>query len=973
MLKTTNYILLSLSLFLLYSATTAFALTSSNSVNLSSWGDTIYNYNNGTVFVHIDDSLLQFEFNGKYTTNDKIESDNIIKVNNKNSKIIITNNIIYSIYPNDDNYINLSFFNNTSNDWQSISLINSTVDFYSYSSYLTTLDEIESIYIYGGLNSEEDASTRLLKLDLTSNSITEIETSISPSGFFAASNILINYNTQLVVGGEASQGWVNLKQSALWQYDSWSFKTVNINQQEFMSARLNPLLLPVFKKDSFSKEIQSKNLTDFTLKSVFMIGGEMTDYETYSAPKFSSLNLSDSSNWNWNSLDTSVALSNSETNNAINQPLALDQIEGALMLYDTFVIITDSSNSTIDTRDAENGNFYIRLYNSTNFQSLDSVDYTYLNNVSTGSKSNKSIIIAIAVIIPILFLIIVAILVLLLFRKYKRIQEEKEKEQELKNVLEFYKGDNYQDNPNNKSNNSNINHNGNYYYDNEYNNNNNDNPNNDGGFNNRNLFNEKSNYCNYNDASSNSDINGLNYNSPKGHTNSPSMGYNYFGDDVRINNYDDGDNLSLNSWRRKREIYEKNNNKRGFFHIPLVSKNESEYNDNVLNNHGNANSGSKDLEKNDTSLIRPNNKSVNRNNTSTENNNNNANFGSSLNPINFLKRSLSTMSQTALGRGRSLKTFITSTNSDFDSPGGQTNMQSPTTAAPYSNMYNNNNSDRSTLYLIPEDSSIKHKLSSDSSDVRSFYSLSTAYDTEISNNTRNSPILNNNNNNNNNSNNNNKKSHHHHKIDSIVKSPTSNINPFNIANEVAANFNKNNNSNNNYRNSKRNSKNRDTDIIDFDDDFLNPNLDVQVLVSSKRRSKLRIANPDPFNTDFENEIVKMSSDNEDIDKTFNSIDVKTIPGVGASTPKREDDGNFSTPPASNISSPTKTPMGSRIISEDIVDQYLHHDSDLEEFSFIADTKISRKTNNKSTNIQSPSKLKNIRKRVPSEEQNDEDY
>ncbi|GME75841.1 unnamed protein product [[Candida] boidinii] len=116
----------------------------------------------------------------------------------------------------------------------------------------------------------------------------------------------------------------------------------------------------------------------------------------------------------------------------------------------------------------------------------------------------------------------------------------------------------------------------------------------------------------------------------------------------------------------------------------------------------------------------------------------------------------------------------------------------------------------------------------------------------------------------------------------------------------------------------------------------------------------------------------MISDNEDNDKTFNSIDVKTIPGVGASTPRKEDDGNYSTPPASNVSSPTKTPMGSRIISEDIVDQYLHHDSDLEEFSFIADTKISDKTTNKSTNIQSPSKLKNIRKRVPSEEQNDED-
>ncbi|OWB68610.1 hypothetical protein B5S30_g3994 [[Candida] boidinii] len=423
------------------------------------------------------------------------------------------------------------------------------------------------------------------------------------------------------------------------------------------------------------------------------------------------------------------------------------------------------------------------------------------------------------------------------------------------------------------------------------------------------------------------------------------MGYNYFGDDVSINNYDDGDNLSLNSWRRKREIYEKNNNKRGFFHIPLVCKNESEYNDNVLNNHGNANSGTKDLEKNDSSLIRPNNKSVNRNNNVTENNNNNTNFGSSLNPINFLKISLSTMSQTVLGRGRSSKTFMTSTNSDFDTQGGQTNLQSPTTDAPYSNMYNNNNSDRSTLYLIPEDSSIKHKLSSDSSDSN----------TEQQHN-----------------NNNNKNSHHHHKIDSITKSPTSNSNPFNITNEIAANFNKNSNSNNSYRRNNRNSKDIENALLNFDDDFLNPNLDVQVLVSSKRRSKLRFANPDPFNTDFENEIVKMISDNEDNDKTFNSIDVKTIPGVGASTPRKEDDGNYSTPPASNVSSPTKTPMGSRIISEDIVDQYLHHDSDLEEFSFIADTKISDKTTNKSTNIQSPSKLKNIRKRVPSEEQNDED-
>ncbi|GME91353.1 unnamed protein product [Ambrosiozyma monospora] len=354
--------------------------------------------------------------------------------------------------------------------------------------------------------------------------LTNTTTSIQPTAFYDASSVLINYNTQVFIGGKASSGFVGMKQLALWQYQSWGFKTASFADDTSISARKSPLLLPIVESDSFNQDYVNNNFTDFSISSALMIGGEISDGSN-SSPNFATINLSGST-WTWESLDTTVSVANAKKNSAVNAALDLDDILGAAMIYDTLVVIANTTTSgTITKRqnvinDSDDGKFFLKLYNTTNLQAIESVDYTALNTeYKKKQKSNKGLIIALSTIIPLLAVIIVGILAIIMYRRHLKKRQDEENEKEIKDIMEFYQGGHH---PNNST--STV------------------------------------------PSSSSSE-------STNEKSGQHAIENTYFGGSVKINNFDDGDNLSISSWRRKREEYMKEQHRKHLpFSLPSINK-----------------------------------------------------------------------------------------------------------------------------------------------------------------------------------------------------------------------------------------------------------------------------------------------------------------------------------------------------------------------------------------------------------------
>ncbi|KAG7819677.1 hypothetical protein KL942_002557 [Ogataea angusta] len=625
--------------------------------------DSIYNYHNRTAYIQHDDSLILLPFNSKFKTGQTVTD--LWKLPADDCKVISVSNNLYAFYETnttDSSVLTVSHFNETTQEWKELDF-ESPLEYLSGSAYMATPDSPGSVYVYGGYNSSSGSiSGRLVQIDLNSLEIANTQSSLQPTSFYDSSSLLINHNTLVLVGGKTGSGWVSLKQLAVWQYESWGFKSVSVDKSDTINSRAGALLLPVFSSNMITQEYLSSNYSDFSVDSVLMVGGGLSS-GSYSSPNFARLNVG--SSWSWTSLDTTVSLANSKTNNANNSQLSVDDMVGAAVIYDTLVVVN-----------GDGANYTLTLYNTTSFEVLESVDYSDLTKKTSG-KSNKSLVIALSVLIPALAATIIALVAVWLYKKYKSREAEKQKEKDLKDIMEFYR------------------------------------------------------------AGNSSSTTFASHGAEKENT--------YFGNHVKVNNYDDGDNLSISSWKRKRWQL------------------ESE-----IHNHDQDTDPELDPDPVDRS------------------------------PVSPLKRSLSTFSY-SLGRSlrrsfsyqSSIRTFFTAETTLDNS------SQSPQlTNIPVLRPVDASNS---TLHLIPEDSSLNS------------FKLKAAADSHSL--TSNSTICGN--------------------SESSGSPPAS---PPPAARTTSLVFHN--------RAPIMAMPGRSRDFLPPPESDLE-NLDVQILVSSKRRSKLRVTNPDP--------------------------------------------------------------------------------------------------------------------------------
>lgn len=414
----------------------------------SSW-NTLYDYESGIIYIHLKNNDL-IRLNFSITGFENVKQDDIESLELKdsqavdhldspppNSTLFILDKQLYALTSKNDDGLDLcgdgqiSIVKFGKNGWSDNEIdldFSDTKDgsFYAFPTILTNPDVEDTIYVYGGIcHKSGSISERMLSINFSSKIVSTIRTSTKPQPFYGASNIPAPYpQSQLVIGGQLNQGWLNMYQLATWDFNAgWSLKQIKSNDgSNTVNSRKFALSLPIFEPIVDESMIHN----DFQLDKVLLIGGESNIGESNSAePTFAKLALG-TNNWYW---DTNL------TTKALNA----NEILGAASIFNTLVVINSTSLNS-KKRDTE---YKINLWDINSFepvkslmgnsQSVNSESDSDANKSSSDSSVDKTVVFA--TVFPIVFVsIIIGVLVTYLLKRRKR---NKWSEEQAYNEIEF--------------------------------------------------------------------------------------------------------------------------------------------------------------------------------------------------------------------------------------------------------------------------------------------------------------------------------------------------------------------------------------------------------------------------------------------------------------------------------------------------------------------------------------------------------
>lgn len=390
---------------------------------ICSW-DSLYSPSSNYTFIKLEtNEIIPIDSRSNqdiYLSNDETV-DAVIQAPTKgNYSLALANGELYAIYSNatDSSRLAISKLDMNSNSWDIISYtstLSSGIEYYLGSSIMTILntdDNYENFFIYGG-SYNNSITSRLLEFNTGTETLGESVISISPTGFYGAGNSILDpaSNGNIVIGGKASTGWVSMFQIAVWEYQSWTFKTVTADFS--VNSRTNALVLPVYSDNS---------INDF-----LVIGGELND--DLSSPYV--LNLNVANEWKWSNLT------------GVGDFDIYDSI-GSVVINNTLISIE------VDNSGKRSGNYIYKLYDINNsFNTIDilNIEASQADDVSEVTKTVTSVMssssdsstlelseqskhqieaakkkqttITVAVVVPIVTIIIILIISYFLIKKYK--------------------------------------------------------------------------------------------------------------------------------------------------------------------------------------------------------------------------------------------------------------------------------------------------------------------------------------------------------------------------------------------------------------------------------------------------------------------------------------------------------------------------------------------------------------------------
>ncbi|KAK6453820.1 uncharacterized protein RJT20DRAFT_122833 [Scheffersomyces xylosifermentans] len=406
---------------------------------VNSW-NTLYSYNHGRIYIHLKNNdllALNFSITGFNSDQAKAAITDLNLKNNQqidtlpsppeNVSLFLLNDELYGLTNSQqsgeldvcgEGIIELIKYDAPTQSWNTLGAnldFSKLADasFYQYSTILTTPTDNSTIYIYGGVcqTNGVHVSNRLISLDFSTFKFANITTSTKPQAFYGAANLLApNPQTQLVIGGQSNQGWLNMYQLATWDFASgWSFKQIGKGDNDAtVNSRKFPLILPIFSQLQNNSVETVSNFLD--VSEVLLIGGDLLGGQ--STPQYAKLSTG-SNDWSWNT--------------TFNVSWDFNDILGAATIFNTLVIINSSSETT-SKRDGSNS-YSINLYDTSTFKQVESVKSNTVDSSTIGKDTSYKSIQKKAIlgtVIPIVIIIIASIAGYLYMKRRKSQQEQED-------------------------------------------------------------------------------------------------------------------------------------------------------------------------------------------------------------------------------------------------------------------------------------------------------------------------------------------------------------------------------------------------------------------------------------------------------------------------------------------------------------------------------------------------------------------
>jgi len=400
--------------------------------------NSLYSYNQGFVYLHLKNNdllKLRFNLNGLFTEENNLQNNQQVTTLTpppNNSTLFILNDELYGLKKSDSSqdsdicgdgsfaivkYSNESWDNEVELDFDKVA----DSSFYQYSTVLTNSDTSDLLYIYGGLcGKTNEATNRLVSVNVTSGQVSNITTSTKPQPFYGAANIIApNVQSQLIIGGELNSGWLNMYQLATWDFNSgWSFKPVDKMDDITINTRTFPLTLPLFEPFAQTDSISN----DFHIDQVLMIGGDLNGEE--STPKYAKLQMN-TNDWKWNATEA--------------DGFQLDEVLGAATIFSTLVVINSTTN--LNDKRMVSQEYQVNLYDVDTFEPVDNVKentkpLNITSDTHSSSKSNNKEKIILGTVLPIFFVSLITG-VLVFFYMYKRRKSKSQEENPAYNEIDY--------------------------------------------------------------------------------------------------------------------------------------------------------------------------------------------------------------------------------------------------------------------------------------------------------------------------------------------------------------------------------------------------------------------------------------------------------------------------------------------------------------------------------------------------------
>lgn len=363
--------------------------------------NTLYAISKNKVYVSLTNGeLISLEYSITGDTTISEDTLDVLKAPSANTSLFLVNDTLYGMNGDSDGRMTLVKYDSNNDDWTEVLLNCDEINddsFYNDASYLTNLGS-NQIYVYGGIKDDE-ISNRLLSIDFKTFKVSNITTSTKPQPFYGASNLLApSSSSQLLIGGESTEGWLNMYRLATWSFESgWSFQAVSQLNNTDIGSRIHLLTLPIF--NMLANNSLEDIIEDYSVSKLLIIGGEADGTEV--SPSAVYLDIS-GNNWQYEK---------------VGKNLNVTDYLGFITVFDNLVTITEDSIK----RDG-----YALKFFDLNFNELESfqVPKTEIDSKDSSDSIQKKAILGTVIPVCALLVIFTAGYFIMKKRKQKRLQQE---------------------------------------------------------------------------------------------------------------------------------------------------------------------------------------------------------------------------------------------------------------------------------------------------------------------------------------------------------------------------------------------------------------------------------------------------------------------------------------------------------------------------------------------------------------------